>query len=145
VESHGRQRLGSAEAAGQSLSAGVRRVGRALVLGELARVQRKFSISSWSDSSRDEETRGDSRGAGNPARGSESLFAQRDVRRQCEGVVALKAASGRLRYVPAVGDSAGARMVTIRMWRLSTNTQAGNKSSSHGMTPTARSSAAAVR
>ena len=45
----------------------------------------------------------------------------------------------------AVGDAARARMVTTRMWTLNTNTQAGNRSSSQGMTPTVRSSAAAVR
>src|SRR4051795_2194937 len=50
-----------------------------------------------------------------------------------------------LRYVAGVGAPAGVRMATNRMWTLSTNTQAGNKSSSHGMAPTARSSAAAVR
>jgi hypothetical protein len=48
-------------------------------------------------------------------------------------------------YVAAVGDAARARMVTTRMWTLNTNTQAGNRTSSQGTTPTVRSSAAAVR
>jgi hypothetical protein len=45
---------------------------------------------------------------------------------------------------PLLGDEESARMVTIRMWTLNTNTQAGNKSSSQGMTPTVRSSTAAL-
>ena len=48
-------------------------------------------------------------------------------------------------YIAAAGDAARARMVTTRMWTLKTNTQAGNRSSSQGMTPTVRSSAPAVR
>ena len=39
----------------------------------------------------------------------------------------------------------GARRVTTRMWMLNTNTQAGKRSSSQGMTATVRSSRAAVR
>ncbi len=60
-------------------------------------------------------------------------------------VATLVAVVGHTSHGAAAGGAGRARMVTIRMWTLNTNTQPGNRSSSQGTTPTVRSSAAAVR